>query len=194
MALGSAPQPPPTGFFAAVRRLLGVGAERLVGADVRSALERSSLFADAPPLVLDEIAGRFRSLRCSGGTFLCTEGERGGRMFLLDEGEVDIVVASDEGEPKVVDTLVGGQAFGMVSLASGSPRMSSCVARGDVLVHELSAEAWAELSDDASMVGSTFRRAVVRALADQLRHSNGQLVTAAATGDRAAVDAARSGM
>lgn len=187
LSLGAPAQLPPTTFFAAVRRLLGVGGERPAAGDVRRCLASSRLFADAPAPVLDDLARRFHGIRADSGAFLCTEGERGTRMFLLEEGQVDVVLAS-EGEPKVVATLGPGSAFGMVSLASGAPRMSSCVARGEVLVHVLADTGWRDLADDTNMVGSTFRRAMIRALSDQLRHSNTQLSRALAGGDPGRVD------
>lgn len=190
LAIGTPATLPPTTFFAAVRRLLGVGGERAATGDIRQCLARSSLFSDAPGPVLDALARRFRTVRAEGGAFLCTEGERGTRMFLLDEGLVDVVLAS-EGEPKVVATLQPGAAFGMVSLASGAPRMSSCVARGEVLIHVLDEPGWRDLADDTTMVGSTFRRAMIRALSDQLRHSNTQLSRALASGEAAGLDEAR---
>ncbi|MCA9492937.1 MAG: cyclic nucleotide-binding domain-containing protein [Myxococcales bacterium] len=193
LALGTPPTPPPTGFFAAVRRLFGLGGARPATANVRSCLARSPLFADAPPMVLDLLAPRFTSWRCDPGTLLCTEGERGDKMFVLEEGEVDVVVAAGE-EPRVVATLSPGQAFGMVSLASGAPRMSSCITRGEALVHQLDAATWSELSDEVDMGASTFRRAMIRALAEQLRHANQQVATAISTGDPKALDAVRSGM
>jgi CRP-like cAMP-binding protein len=190
LSLGTPAGLPPTGFFAAVRRLLGVGGERTATGDLRRCLARSRLFEDGPGPVLDQLATRFRTLRADGGAFLCTEGERGTRMFVLDEGLVDVVVAAGE-DPKVVATLSPGAAFGMVSLASGAPRMSSCVARGEVLVHTLDEDGWRDLTDDTTMVGSTFRRAMIRALSDQLRHTNTQLAHALAEGDPVRVDHAR---
>ncbi len=187
------PQAPPTGFFAAVRRLFGGGGEQPATGDVRACLGRSRLFEDAPGPVIDALAQRFRTIRADSGTFLCTEGERGSRMFVIDDGQVDIVVSSGD-DPKVVATLGPGGAFGMVSLASGAPRMSSVVARGEVLVHVLDDVGWRDLADDGTMVGSSFRRAMIRALSEQLRHTNTQLARALAEGERAALDAARSGL
>jgi hypothetical protein len=65
------------------------------------------------------------------------------------------------------------------------------VARGEVLVHTLDEDGWRDLTDDTTMVGSTFRRAMIRALSDQLRHTNTQLAHALAEGDPVRVDHAR---
>ena len=95
-------------------------------------------------------------------------------MFLLESGLVEVLVSMD-GTPQQVATLEPGAAFGMVSLASGSTRMSSCVARSPSRVHMLNRDGWNALIDEPYMVGSTFRRAVIRAFSDQLEYSNAQL-------------------
>jgi CRP-like cAMP-binding protein len=74
-----------------------------------------------------------------------------------------------------VATLEPGAAFGMVSLAEEGTRMSSCVVREDARVHVLNALGWGALVNEPYMVGSTFRRAVIRAFSDQLDYSNAQL-------------------
>lgn len=165
---------PPSGFFAAVRRLFGAGATRPVSADTRAALGASALFGDAPESVIELIAERFTPLGCDAGAFLCTEGEVGDRMFVLGEGSVHVVVSSD-GQPIQVSSLEPGDAFGMVSLARGGHRMSSCVAQQGAVVHQLDREGWDALVHEPYMVGSTFRRAVIRAFSEQLRYSNIQL-------------------
>ena len=102
-------------------------------------------------------------------------------------------VASGD-EPHVVSTLEAGAAFGMVALASGRPRMSSCVVRDGATVHALEADAWRALAAEPHLVGSAFRRAMIRALAEQLRFTNAQLAAWGAGQDAAALAAARRGL
>lgn len=165
---------PTNAFFAAVARLFGSGAISSTDGNVLSALLASRLFEGAPRPALEPIAERFESLACWSGAFLCTEGEEGDRMFLLESGEVEVLVSMD-GTPQQVATLEAGAAFGMVSLASGQPRMASCVARSSSRLVQLDREGWEALIHEPYMVGSTFRRAVIRAFADQLEYSNAQL-------------------
>lgn len=166
--------PPTTGFFAAVARWLGSGAVHPVQADVLPTLVASSLFAGAPVPSLEPIAERFSSLTCRAGAFLCTEGEVGEQMFVLASGEVEVIASLDD-EPHHIATLEAGAAFGMVSLAENGHRMASCVAREGAVVHVLDHAGWDALLNEPYMVGSTFRRAVIRAFSDQLDYSNAQL-------------------
>lgn len=165
---------PTNAFFAAVARLFGSGVVSRGDGDVLDTLLRSRLFEGAPRPALEPIAERFGSLHCWSGAFLCTEGEAGDQMYLLGDGEVEVLVSMD-GVPQQVATLEPGSAFGMVSLASDQPRMASCVARTSCRLVQLDRAGWQELIAEPYMVGSTFRRAVIRAFADQLEYSNAQL-------------------
>lgn len=165
---------PPSGFFAAVQRLFGLGDLTRVDADPLEALGASQLFEGAPWPAVEQIGPWFTPYDAKPGAFLCTEGETGDRMFILQSGAVE-VVASADGQPLQVATLAPGAAFGMVSLAGRGTRMSSCVAREKCRVHALDQNGWHSLVNEPYMVGSTFRRAVIRAFSDQLRYSNNQL-------------------
>lgn len=174
---------PGGGFFASVMRLFGSGGIRPTTGDAMGALSWSPLFRDAPVPALEHIADPFEALKCDAGEFLCTEGEAGEHMFVLETGAVDVIVDMD-GTPHKVDTLERGSAFGMVSLARGGPRMASCVAEAGAVVHRLDLAGWNALIDEPYMVGSTFRRAVIRAFSEQLRYSNQQLAAWEAQSDR----------
>jgi CRP-like cAMP-binding protein len=165
---------PSTGFFAAVARLFGSGAVTPTTGDPFATLRSSRLFSGAPAPALEPIAAAFGTLSARSGAFLCTEGERGDRMYVLESGRIEVIVSTD-GAPVTVATLEPGAAFGMVSLAEGGPRMASCVVRDDAVVHVLGQDGWDALVHEPHMVGSTFRRAVIRAFSDQLDYSNAQL-------------------
>jgi hypothetical protein len=72
--------------------------------------------------------------------------------------------------------------------------MSSCVVRDGATVHALDIEPWRALTAEPNLVGSAFRRAMIRALAEQLRYPNGQLAAWAASRDAEALAAARHGL
>ncbi len=168
------PRRPKSSFFDAVARLFGRGALQPTAGDALEALHRSPLFHGEPLPAVAPIAALFTPWTCCAGTFLCTEGEEGTAMFILARGEVEVLVAM-AGEPHQVATLEPGAAFGMVSLASGEPRMSSCVARGPCQIYRLDRDSWTRLVEEPYLVGSTFRRAVIRAFSDQLAYTNAQI-------------------
>ncbi len=170
------PTKPGAGFFAAVTSMFGRGgmfsAETV---DPIASLRRCKPFADVMDEVLEPIAQRLTPTAFGAGAFLCTEGEVSDRMFFLDTGTVDVVVATEGDRVQHLATLQPGAAFGMVTLAQRRPRMSSCIARERVVTQVLDQQAWDDLIADPYATGSAFRRAMIRTLAEQVGYTNAQL-------------------
>lgn len=163
-------------FFAAVTSLFGRGGrfstERV---DPLPGMRKNPLFADAPEDALVRIAAELTAQAWGPGAFLCTEGEVGDAMYLLEDGDVDVVVATEADRVEHLVTLHRGAAFGMVSLAEDAPRMSSCIAKTRVVVQRLGKDGWERLVREPFLAGTVFRRAMIRAISEQLAYSNGQL-------------------
>ncbi|MCA9569512.1 MAG: cyclic nucleotide-binding domain-containing protein, partial [Myxococcales bacterium] len=98
---------PTNAFFAAVARLFGSGEIAPTDGDALDTLLASALFHGAPRPAVEPIAGWFQTLSCRSGAFLCTEGEEGESMFLLESGLVEVLVSMD-GTPQQVATLEPG--------------------------------------------------------------------------------------
>ncbi len=164
-------------FRAGVRRLFGPGGMFSTSdADPFEALGRSELFADVPEAFLREIAACFRPAAYREGQLLCTQDEPGDWMFILDQGEVDVVL-SNRGEDVIrVATLAQGSAFGMVAMVVPGDRMASVIARTPVVVHALGVDGWSRLMLHPWGTGSAFRRAVIKAFGAQLAATNAQVV------------------
>ena len=167
--------PPGASFFEAIRSQFGpAGIFSSDPVDPLATMLKSPLFQDAAPQALEQVADFFRESAYGRGSLLCREGEIGNRMFLLDDGEVDVVIATAEG-PRHIASLVPGAAFGMVSMAQNGKRMSTCVAQTRVVVHELDLKGWRMLIEHPYGAGSAFRRAMIHAFGEQLSYANTQL-------------------
>ncbi len=178
-------------FFTAVRGLFGLGGVSVAAqVDAISALSSSPILADAPREALGAVARHFRPAAYHAGHLLCVEGEVGAAMYILAKGEVEVVMASDDGV-KELARLTPGAVFGMLSLAQDRPRMASCVARTSVVCLVLDQGGWRDLIDEPGLAGSTFRRALLRSLGDQLAYANQQL---ARYREQGAVNLARAGV
>ncbi len=168
-------EPPGATFFESVRAQFGrAGIFSQEGVDPLGTMQNSPLFQGAAPAALEQIAHFFQEHAYPVGSLLCREGEVGTRMFLLEEGDVDVVIATAEG-PRHIASLVPGAAFGMVSMAQNGKRMSTCVAQSRVIAHELDLKGWRMLIEHPHGAGSAFRRAMIHAFAEQLAYANTQL-------------------
>jgi CRP-like cAMP-binding protein len=163
-------------FFQALKTLFGMGGlSVVVELNPIATLRYSTIFADAPLEALKQIAQVFSLAAFAPGHVLITEGEMGHEMYILAEGEVDVVVATREGKVQHLATLEQGAAFGMLSLAQDRPRMATCVAKTKVGLMVLDRKGWDYIVNEPYLAGSTFRRALLRGMTDQIAASNRQL-------------------
>src|SRR5437868_6960692 len=86
---------------------------------------------------LSRLAGAPRLYR--DGETLFTVGDRDFKFFIVKSGEVEIVDRSGD-EPRTVTVHRQGGFTGEVTLLTGTPSLTSGIARGDCELYELSAE------------------------------------------------------
>ncbi|MFK7931183.1 MAG: cyclic nucleotide-binding domain-containing protein [Myxococcota bacterium] len=167
---------PSTSFFGRVRQMFGSGGARQAGdVHVATALAKSQLFKDTEPALLSAVASLFQAEAWGPGQFLCTEGEPGEAMYMLADGQVDVLIATEGDSVEPVATLAAGDSFGMAGLVDQRPRSASCVTRTDVTVLRLDRQGWTRAVGLDDAAGRVLRVAMIRSLSGQLAFANGQL-------------------
>lgn len=153
--------------------------------------EKLTLLADVPGLTgaprsaLQQLALAWEFHEVDGD-YLCREGEPADMLFILADGECDVIKSAPNAKRYQVARLTPGCLFGHVGVMTLARRTASVKARGAVRVLQMPARRARELSrSDDFIVASPFRRALIVALARQL-HS------ATSTTMRLAVDAGLS--
>ncbi len=170
------PVPPSERFFGAVSAMFGPGgsfSSRPI--DALITLRQSPAFADAPDEALAGIAPYLHATAYGPGALLCTEGQPGDTMFLIHEGQVEVIVAVEGDRVQALATLGPGAAFGMVALAEGGVRMCSCLAKDQVVAQSLDRTGYTALMNDGTWAGTIFRRGLISMLLQQLAAANAQL-------------------
>lgn len=100
---------------------------------------------------------------------LCSEGGPPDRLFVLGEGQAEVIKAAGDDRRYKVATLLPGVLFGHVGVLTDQPRTASVRAIGKVRVLEMSASrARALLRGEDFEAASPFRRALIVALSRQL--------------------------
>ena len=126
----------------------GYGPELEVGAELpakyqRPAAEIEALLAGIPILALlgaDEqraLARTARPLTLGPTERLVVQGEAGGSLFVIADGELEVMLRGDDGEDVLVDTMGKGEVVGEMSLLTGEPRTASVRARDGAVVYEV---------------------------------------------------------
>lgn len=125
-------------------------------------------FHQADDDVLFALAERVE-LRAMNGGWICREGDGADALYIVGDGEVEVVKASAGGKNYVVATLTAGVLFGHVAVVTGGYRTASVRAVGETRLLVIPTTTVLELLRGSEMrLTSPFRRAMIVALARQL--------------------------
>ncbi len=99
---------------------------------------RHSLFGDLPINELTELVGGMVRHTYPARTVIVKQGESGESMFLIDRGQVEVLVRGCDETERSVGRLSAGAFFGEMSLLNGKPRMATVITMEDCIMYELS--------------------------------------------------------
>ena len=117
-----------------------------------------------------------------GNFEICREGEDGSTMFILDRGEVDIVVHADDNQEILVDTLSHGSYFGEMAFLGETTRMATVRTRGECRVLEIGQSSFMSIARTNPSLLRTLISQIIghirrtdRAVINELNDKNDQL-------------------
>ena len=139
-------------------------AKRLRKEDKVELLARLPLFETCTRKELGDIASIMSEAERPAGTVLTREGQDGGLMFVLLEGQAD-VLATGSAKQKVIGHLKDGDVVGELSLIDGQARSATVVASTPVHLLQLVADDFQVLVQKSSK----FRKALLQALSIRVR-------------------------
>jgi MFS family permease len=90
------------------------------------------IFSPLAPATLEYLAGAMTTVRHPAGTVVFRQGEGGDRYYVIDAGEVEVVV-----DGRVASSLGPGEGFGEIALLRDVPRTATVTAKTDVTLHAL---------------------------------------------------------
>jgi CRP/FNR family transcriptional regulator len=119
------------------------------------------------------------------GDQIFAEGSPGDLMYVILEGEVEILKAAAGGSAKVLSTLGKGEFFGEMALIDDSPRSASAVAKTEAKLLGMNES----VLDSYILTNPEFATKMIRNLAKRLRGAN-KLIEQALAGNtpRAVLD------
>jgi len=94
-------------------------------------LENVALFAFMDEQQLQAVARIMSERWEDGGVYLCHQGDEGDEMYIIVQGEVEIIKESGE-KPQIIYQAKKGEAIGEMQVLSRSPRSAAMQCRGDV--------------------------------------------------------------
>jgi CRP-like cAMP-binding protein len=137
-------------------------------------LRRCPVFAGLSPKQLDRIAAISHEDVFLAEDILFQEDQPAIKLFIVTEGEVDIVYESHLG-PKAVDTLVAGDLAGWSAVVPPYRTTATGVARGDVSTIAIHAEELRALCSCDHELGYQLLAQVARVISHRLYRARTQL-------------------
>lgn len=152
----------------------GAAAGEAVAEDERAVatLKRFPLFAPLSERALAGLCPYLREWVLPANEVIIRRGDRGNHLYLITDGEVEVVTEDANKVEKVLGTLKGGECFGEMSLLTGDPVSATIRARTGVsllAVEKQDFEAFLAANPSLTLY-------FTRLLADRLRKTSRQFI------------------
>jgi CRP-like cAMP-binding protein len=131
-----------------------------------------NIFAALDPAMLDALAAESRVRHYPKGQILCSEGDPGDELLVLEAGHAKVCRFTASGREIVLATVNAPLAFGELALLDGAPRTATLIAVSDVVVRFLRRQTVLSLLEGEPQVAL----ALLRALAAMVRATDERLV------------------
>lgn len=110
-----------------------------------AALRAVPVFRAVSAAALEGVAASLVTETYAPGAVIVERAQPGRALFVVERGEVEVVGQSEDGHEATVQVLGEHDCFGETSILSGAPTMARVVARGEVQVLVLAADAFGRL-------------------------------------------------
>ena len=137
-------------------------------------LKSINLFEKLPGAELAHVSRISEEVSFRKGEMLMQEGEMGDALYLIVDGEVEIILKKNN---KVLAQLGKGEPIGEMGILDSAPRSASVIALTDVETLKIEQEAFDELMTDRLEIA----QGVIRVLIKRLRNLSDALAAASAS-------------
>lgn len=139
--------------------------------DLRQVMKTVELFRGLDEQQLQQLATISQKEVYPSGATICSQGDPGDRMYIVAQGQVEIVVRDSKGHTYSAVYLGEGQLVGEMSLIDQGSRSASVVAvNDDTMVYSISGDAFTKLCQTDTAIGYIMMRNLALDLSFKLRH------------------------
>jgi CRP-like cAMP-binding protein len=134
-------------------------------------LHRMALFRGLNNDEISDLLVYFEQKQYATTDKIVSAGDPGGGLFLIVSGKINVKVGG-----KVIVTLEPGEVFGEVSLLDEQPRTATIFALTDVMLMNLSREAFARMKNDEAAISMQLVTNIALILCHRIRSANEVIV------------------
>ena len=107
------------------------------------------------------------------GDVICRQGDPGDNVYIIGQGQVEIVVRDSQGASRPALYLGSGQVVGEVALIDEGPRSATVIAAEDnTTVYSITIDAFTRLCREDTAIGYLLMRNLAQDLSFKLRRGN----------------------
>lgn len=140
-----------------------------VGLMARSgSLVKELIRAMPTPADVDILRGCLQAREVQPGEYIIQQGQRQAGLYMIERGQVSILLECEDGSRLRLRTLGNGAFFGEMSLYTREPATASAIADQPTSLYQLSVEDLNRLEETAPQVASALHRFVARYISERL--------------------------
>ena len=139
-------------------------------------------FPDLSPNHINELSQAAKEKTYPENFELCREGEEGTTMYILDSGEVSIIVHADDDQEILVDVLGPATYFGEMAFLGETTRVATVRTRTECRLYEIEQDSFMSIARTNPTLLSTLLRQIIghirrtdRAVINELNQKNEEL-------------------
>jgi CRP/FNR family transcriptional regulator len=138
---------------------------------VTQAMKHAELFRGLTHQQLERLAGITQREIYNRGDKVFSQGETGDKMYIIGQGQVEVVVRTSGGESFPVVYLGEGQVFGEMTLIDDGKRSASIYGAVDgTVVYSIPKNDFTQLCQRDTAIGYVMMRNLAQDLSFKLRH------------------------
>jgi len=112
--------------------------DRVLG--VRMFVRKVPVLSGLSHAVLEDLASRMTPEKVPDGTAVVSQGEVGERLYIVKEGEAQVIASKEQGGETALATLSKNDYFGEIALLKDVPRTATVRAKGALELYSLERE------------------------------------------------------
>ncbi|MBU2489476.1 MAG: cyclic nucleotide-binding domain-containing protein [Proteobacteria bacterium] len=125
---------------------------------------------------MHEIARHMHFLEVTAGELVFEEGERGGYVCFVVDGELSVIKDARSGEQARIATLSRGDSIGEMAVVDSFPRSATVIADTDAQLVTLDREDFLSVLTQHPQLGIKMLKGIARLLSMNLRRTSNNLV------------------
>jgi MFS family permease len=126
--------------------------DRVLG--VRMFIRKVPVLSGLSHAVLEDLASRMTLEKVPDGTAVVSQGEVGDRLYIVKDGEAEVVARGDAGQEKKLATLSKNDYFGEIALLKDVPRTATVRAKSALALYSLEREDFQNLLERSEKLKS----------------------------------------